>query len=80
MFGLSAGTIIQIILLLLKGANSMFAALHDKRLIQAGDDRAVARALTEMAARSTTIKEIEDRFAALPHDKIVEELKDDFRD
>lgn len=73
---------INLILALLKVANIIFGWLHDNAKIKEGEDRAVARALAEMATRSTTIKEVEERFAKMTPADIVADIdkQGDFRD
>jgi hypothetical protein len=71
---------ISLVLALLKLANIIFGWLHDNRLIKEGEDRAVAKALLEMAKRSKVIKEIDERFAKMTPEQVNRELEGDFRD
>lgn len=75
-------TIIQIVLLLLKGADALFAYLHDQGKIQEGEDLAVAQAAAAILARSKRVKEIEDEYLKMPIEDIKKELdkQGDFRD
>lgn len=73
---------VKLILALVNLANGIFGWLHDRGLIKEGEDRAVARALAQMAARSTTIKEIDERFARMSPEDVTRYLdqQGDFRD
>lgn len=73
---------LNLILLLLKVADKLFAHLHDSKMMQAGEDRQVAKALTQMSARSTTIKEIEEQFGKMSIEDIKKYLdqEGDYRD
>lgn len=71
---------ISLILALVKLANLIFGWLHENAMIKEGEDRAVAKALAEMAKRSTTIREIEGRFANMTPEQVNRELEQDFRD
>lgn len=71
---------ISLILALVKLANLIFGWLHENEMIKEGEDRAVAKALAEMAKRSTTIREIEGRFANMTPEQVNRELEQDFRD
>lgn len=69
-----------IVVYLLKIANAIFSWAHENQLIQAGEDRQVARELVEMAKRSTTIKLVDERFAKITPEDVNRELANDFRD
>lgn len=73
---------LNLILLLLKVADKLFAHLHDSRLLKAGEDKQVAKALTEMSARSTTLKEVEEKFGKMSIEDIKKYLNEegDYRD
>jgi hypothetical protein len=71
---------VSLVLACLKLANLIFGWLHENELIKEGEDRAVARALAEMAKRSTTIRQIEGRFANMTPEQVNRELQGDFRD
>lgn len=73
-------TWVNLVLALLKFANTVFAWLHDNQMIKEGEDRQIAKALAEMAKRSTTLREIESRFAKMTPEEINRELEGDFRD
>jgi hypothetical protein len=77
---MTASTILSFVLALVKLANLLFGWLHDNALIKEGEDRAVAKALAEMAKRSTTIRKIEGRFANMTPEQVNRELEQDFRD
>jgi K+/H+ antiporter YhaU regulatory subunit KhtT len=72
-------TIVSLVIALLKLANSIYGWLHDSALIKEGEDRQVAKALAEMAARSTTLREIESRFSKMTPEQVSRELEQDFR-
>lgn len=76
------GTIVKIILLVMKWADSMFSYLHDQGLIKEGEDRAIALAALKVLARSKRAKEIEDTYMKMPADKVRAELEKegDFRE
>jgi hypothetical protein len=76
----TASTIISVVLALLRLANTLFGWLHDNALIKEGEDRQVAKALAEMAKRSTTLKEVESRFSKMTPEQVTRELEQDFRD
>ncbi len=75
-------TYASIILALLQLANWLFGRAHDQGLIQEGEDRAIARQILEMQARSTTLKALEAKRAGMTPEDIVRELDGnaDFRD
>jgi hypothetical protein len=76
----TASSIVSLVLALLKLANIAFTWLHEKRLIKKGEDRQIAKALAEMASRSTTIREVESRFLNMTPEQVNRELEGDFRD
>lgn len=73
-------TWIKLALALMQVAKALIDRAQANQLMSAGEDRAVARQLTAMAANLKTIREIEDRFAQLPHEEVIKELDQDFRD
>lgn len=77
---MTASTILSLVIALVKLANILFGWLHDNALIKEGEDRAVAKALAEMAARSTTLKEVENKFAGMTPEQVNRALEGDFRD
>jgi hypothetical protein len=74
MGGISVGTIISLVVGLIKLANLIFGWLHDSKLIQEGKDQAVAEALAEMARRTTIVKAAADRVEKMSDKDVLDEL------
>lgn len=79
---MTAGTLLSILLLILRGANSLFAYLQEKKLISEGEDRQIAKQLLEMSARSTTIRQVSEKWARMSDAQVFDEINKsgDFRD
>lgn len=79
---MSVGTIISLVVALLKLANLIFGYLHDNALIKQGEDQAVAKALAEMSRRLTILKAEADRVNKLSDKEVLDELakNNDLRD
>jgi hypothetical protein len=76
----TASTLVSLVLALLKAAAAIYGWLHERELIQTGEDRQITAALLEMAARSKVLKEVDDRFATMTPEQVNRELQGDFRD
>lgn len=71
---------ISLILGLLKLANLILEDRQKRGLIREGEDRAVAKALLEMANRRKSVQAIQEEYAKLPHSEVLKRLEGDFRD
>jgi hypothetical protein len=69
----TAGSVVSLIIGIVKLANLLFGWLHDQQMIQEGQDRQIAIEIAALAARSTTIAQVSKAFEqASPSDVIAE--------
>lgn len=75
-------TIIQIVLLLLKGADALFAYLHDQEKVTEGENIAIAAATAALLARTKRVQEITDLYNKMTDEQVRDDLDKhgDFRD
>jgi hypothetical protein len=73
---------VSAVLALIRMADGIFKWLHDQGKIQEGEDRAVLRALKEVASRSARAKEIDEEYRKKTDQQIIADVEQqgDFRD
>jgi putative heme iron utilization protein len=73
---------VSLVIALLKLANSIYGWLHDNALIKEGEDRQIAKALAEMARRSTVLKQVAAGVDKMTDKQVIDALdkSGDFRD
>lgn len=66
MFGIPVGTLLQILVYVLKGVNAIFGNLHDQGLIKAGADAEIAKSSKAILDRTALGKVITEKLDAMP--------------